>query len=290
MKKSAFTDIITAGVLWGTSGIFVHYMAPLGFSTLQMTFFRSLVSAVILLIYILIKDKTLLKVSLREFLLSFGSGISFFLTASCYYYSMQATSVSTAVVLMYTAPVLVMIYSVAFLGERLNKIKIASVLCMLIGCGLVSGIIGGLKFDVFGIIMGFVSGIAYSGYNIFTKIQMRNKSNPLSATLYCFLIAAIAGFFSCNPAEIPAVISQNVAVTASLCILLGVCTCVLPYFLYTLALKTLPAGTASALGIIEPMSATLFSVVLFGEPLFLSSVCGIVLILGSVFALSKNTL
>ncbi len=288
MKKTAFIYIITAGILWGTSGIFVHYMAPLGFSSLQMTFFRSIVSAVALFIYILIKDKNLIIVKPKELLLCAGSGISFFLTASCYFYSMQATSVSTAVILMYTAPVFVLIYSVAFLGEKLNKTKIAAVLCMFIGCGLISGIIGGLKFDLFGIVMGFISGIAYSAYNIFTKIQMSNKANPFSATLYCFVIATIVGFFSCNPSDIPVIIMQDAKVTIPLCIFLGICTCVLPYFLYTIALKVLPAGTASALGIIEPMAATLFSVILFAEPLDISSVCGIVLILGSVFALSAN--
>lgn len=287
MKKTAFIYIIIASILWGTSGIFVHYMAPLGFSSLQMTFLRSIVSAIALFIYISIKDKNLIKLNLKELLLCAGSGISFFLTASCYFFSMQATSVSTAVVLMYTAPVFVLIYSVAFLGEKLNKTKITSVVCMLIGCGLVSGIIGGLKFDLFGIIMGFMSGISYSCYSIFTKIQMRNKINPLSATLYCFIIATVVGLISCNPAEIPVII-ENSKAAMPLCIFLGICTCVLPYFLYTLALKTLPAGTATALGIVEPMAATLFSVILFAEPLDVSSVCGIILILGSVFALSTT--
>ena len=68
----------------------------------------------------------------------------------------------------------------------------------------------------------------------------------------------------------------------------GVVTCVLPYFLYTLSLKALPVGTASALCIIEPMAATVFSVVFFAEPLSIPSLAGIVLILGSVLLISKS--
>ncbi len=288
MKKLALTYIISASVLWGTSGIFVHFLAPFGFSSLQMTFLRAIVSAAALGIYILITNRSLFKADIKQLLLYAGSGVSFFLTASCYYFSMQATSISTAVVLMYTAPIFVMIYSVAFLGERLTKTKTVAVVAMIAGCGLVSGIIGGLKFDLTGILFGFLSGISYSAYNIFTKIEMRKKCNPISATFYCFSAAVILGLFTCNIRSLPSAFAENLPVTIPLAIGLGIFTCVLPYFLYTLSLKELPAGTASALGILEPMAATVFSVIIFREVLGIYSVLGIVLILGSVFLLSKS--
>lgn len=287
MKKMAFLYIIIACILWGTSGIYVHYMAPYGFSSLQMTFLRSVVSFISMGIYILIYDKKLFKVTLKELILFAISGISFFGTSGSYFYSMQASSVSTAVVLMYTAPLFILIYSVCFLGEKLSKLKSVAIVCMLIGCGLVSGIIGGMKFNMEGIAFGLLAGISYSCYNIVTKIAMRNKCNPFSATLYCFMFASLAGIFLSNPWGIPECVANNTIITLPLAISLGICTCILPYFLYTLALKEIPAGTASALGIIEPMSATLFSVILLGESLNGFSICGIILILGSVFLLSK---
>lgn len=285
MKKLAFIYIILAGVLWGTSGIFVHYLVPYGFTSLQMTFLRSTVSLISMAIYILISNRELFKVKRKELLLFAGSGLSFYLTASCYYYSMQATSISTAVVLMYTAPIFVVIYSVLFLGEKLSGTKTVSIICMIIGCGLVSGIIGGLSFDALGIGVGFLSGISYSAYNILTKIEMSRKSNPVSATLYCFLFATIIGAFASNAENIVGHLTVSIL---PLVIAMGICTCILPYFLYTLALKEIFAGTATAMGIIEPMAATVFSVVLFREPLSIASICGIVLILGAVILLSKN--
>lgn len=288
MKKIALIQIILASILWGTSGIFVHYLAPYGFTSLQMTFFRSVVSCICMALYILIFNKKLFKVTLKQLLLFAGSGLSFFLTASCYFYSMQATSISTAVVLMYTAPIFVMIYSVMFLGEKLNPKKAVAVLTMLVGCGLVSGIIGGLKFDAMGIAVGFMSGIAYSAYNILTKIEMKGNSNPMSAILYCFLFAVLIGTFACDIGEIPKSIGTAPLITLPLVVGMGLATCIAPYFLYTLAMKKIPAGTAASLGIIEPMAATLFSVMLFGEELSWASVSGIVLILGAVFLLSKS--
>lgn len=288
MKSRAFAMIITAGILWGTSGIFVHVLSPFGFSSLHMTFFRALVALVSLAVFILMRDKSLFKVTPKELLFFAGSGLSFFSTASCYYISMQLTSVSTAVILMYSAPILVMIYSILFLGEKLTFLKKISIITMLIGCCLVSGVIGGLKFDLWGIVIGGMAGVSYAIYNIVTKIEMRNGSNPLSATFYCFTFAAIIALFVCEPTKISSLIAKNPPTIVLLIIGLGICTCVLPYFLYTLSLKELPAGTASALGIIEPLSATIFSVVFFKESLGITSACGAILILSAVILLSKN--
>ena len=289
MKKSGLIYIILASVLWGTSGIFVHRLATYGISSLQMTFIRSIVSLFVLGIYIFIKDRKLLKATPKELLLFLGSGISFFSTATCYFHSMQLTSISTAVVLMYTAPIFVMIYSVAFLGEELNQAKLLSVSGMIVGCGLVSGIIGGIKFNVFGILIGFLSGISYAAYNIFTKIEMKNKSNPVTANLYCFMFGSLAGLILSNPAQIWDCLSANPSNSIPLAVGMGIFACILPYFFYTLALREIPAGTASSLGIIEPMAATIFSVVIFKEVLSLYSAIGIILILGSVFVLRRQS-
>ncbi len=288
MKKTGLLYIILASILWGTSGIFVNNLAPYGVTSLQMTFIRGFVSFVCMGIYVLISGISIIKTNFKEILLFVGSGLSFFLTASCYYQSMQLTSVSTAVVLMYTAPIFVMIYSTTFLGEKLGLIKLIAVTGMILGCCLVSGIIGGLRFDLFGILIGLLSGISYATYNIITKIQMQNGINPIKANFYCFLFSVIAGLIAAKPAGIIDCISLNPAIVISLSVGVGVFACILPYFFYTLALREIPAGTASSLGILEPMAATILSVMVLGEKLSVYSVIGIILILSSVFLLSKE--
>ena len=288
MKKQAFIYIILAGILWGTSGIFVHYLSPHGFSSLQMTAVRGVVSLICMALYALFTDRSLFKVRWQELIMFAAIGASLFFTASCYYSSMQMTSVSTAVVLMYTAPIYVMVFSVLFLGEKLSPMKLVAVGCMLVGCSLVAGIIGGVKFDLLGIIIGVLSGIAYASYNILTKISMRGGSRPVSATVYSFLFMSIIAICVCKPDQIVNNAAKSPAVTIPLLLGLGICTFVLPYLFYTLAMKTLPAGTASALAIVEPMAATLFSVILFDELLDLFSIIGIVLILLAVFLLGYS--
>ncbi|MBQ7898086.1 MAG: EamA family transporter [Clostridia bacterium] len=286
MKKRAFLFIIMAGILWGSSGLFVNALKPLGLASLQMVAIRATVSALCMAVYALIFDRQCFKANLRQLILYLCSGACIFLTASFYYISMQASSVSTAVVLMYTAPVFVMIYSVLFFGEKFTKPKCVSLVLMIVGCALVSGIVGGLKFNAYGIVTGFLSGITYSAYNIFTKLEMKHKCNPVSASMYSFIFMALIALAVSKPYRIVEVVAEKPSAVL-LMIACGVCTCVLPYFLYTLSLKAIAVGTASALGIIEPLSATVFSVVFLKEMLGIDSVIGIVMIVGAVIILSK---
>ncbi len=288
MRKKAFIYIILAGILWGTSGIFVNILSPFGFTQFHMTSMRGCVAAIIMSAYVLCKNKSLFKVHPKELLLFALSGISVFGTSSCYYGAIRASSVSTAVVLMYTAPVFVMAFSVVFLGEKLNKIKLLSIIMVMLGSILVSGVIGEMKFGVLGVVLGLSSGLCYSAYNVLTKIEMMHKSNSTSATVYSFIFMAIVSTAFCNPGDMFSIIASTPSDTIPLVLGIGVVTCVLPYFLYTLALKDIPVGTAAAMGIIEPVSATLFSVMIFKERLSIFSATGIILVLLAVFLISKS--
>lgn len=285
MKKKAFLYIILAGVLWGTSGIFGYVLPNYGFTPLQITAVRGSVSFLCIFAFALIKDRSALKVKPMDLLLYLGIGISLFGTSGCYYIAMSMTSISTAVVLMYTAPIFVMAFSVAFFGEKLSLVKLISVATILLGCALVSGVIGGIKFDILGIFIALLSGIAYATYNILTKISMRRENSPISTTVYGFLFMSVISLSVCHPLKIVENTLKSPAILVPALLALGVVTFVLPYFLYTLGMKTLPAGTASALGIVEPMAATVFSAVIFKESITVFSGIGIILVLCSVLTL-----
>ena len=89
MKKRALIYIVIAGVLWGTSRIFFKLLKLYGFLPIQMTAMRGVVSGIVMFSC---------------------NGISVFDTAGCYYVAIDVSSVSSAVMLMYTAPVFVMVY------------------------------------------------------------------------------------------------------------------------------------------------------------------------------------
>lgn len=285
MKTKAFIFIALAGILWGTSGLFVSYLAPLGFTSAQMTCAKGIVSFLFMVGYALVVDRKALLVKPLELLFCILIGLSLFCTGYFYFASMQLTSVSTAVILMYTAPIYVMTFSVLFLGEKMTKLKLFAVILMLAGCCLVSGVLTGFTFDLVGILLGLLAGIGYASYNIFAKLSLRHGGNPISATVYGFLTMAIVAAYFSDPIKMV----ENIkgASFPSVCLLvgLGIGTAVIPYLVYTTALRDIPAGTASALSIIEPMAASIFSFLFLGEQPDVFSLLGIVLILFAVFSL-----
>ena len=71
-----------------------------------------------------------------------------------------------------------------------------------------------------------------------------------------------------------------------LIILLGIVTSVLPYLLYTYGLTGISASKAAIFASVEPVVAMLLGLLFFGEPLTLSAVAGMALVLGAVVLLS----
>lgn len=287
MNKKGLLYVIIASLLWGTSGIFVRYLTPLGFSSLQMTAIRAVISSLGMAGYVFFKDKSLFKTNPKALVLFIAGGFSMYMTALFYYMSMQESSIATAVVLMYTAPVFVMIYSVIFLGERFSAAKGVSLVGMLIGCALISGIVGDARFNAKGIFFGALSGITYSIYNILAKIQMRQNNNPVTTSLYCFIFMAVAAVSLGNVPGIIETVGQNPMGSLPLVLGLGVVTCLLPYFFYTKAMEKLSAGIASSLGIMEPVAATFYGLVIFGEWPGIFGAIGFVCVLGAVLLLSR---
>ena len=62
--KSSFYSMcaILAGILWGIISIFLKGLYAVGFSALQVMFFRGLFSSFFMAIFLFIKDKNLLKI------------------------------------------------------------------------------------------------------------------------------------------------------------------------------------------------------------------------------------
>ena len=287
MKTRAIFYIVIAGVLWGTSGLFANTLRQYAYSPLHMTAIRGSVAFLCMLVFVLLRHRSALRITASDLLLYAGISACLFGAAASYYASMELTSVATAVVLMYTSPIYVLLFSVLFFGERLSTLKLVGVGGMLLGCCFVSGIFGGFAGNVGGILLGLLAGLTYGGYSILAKIALRRSRHPMTTTLYGFAGMAIIALCTCRPAGILTNIAKHPALLIPLSIGLGVVTYVVPYFLYTLALRDLPAGTASALSIVEPMAATLFSIFLLEEEITLLSVIGILLILGCVLLLSR---
>ena len=280
--------ILLAGILWGTIGLFVRALSQTGLSSLQLVFLRSAITAVALFFYLLLFCRQALRIAWRDLWIFMGTGIlSILFFSVCYFSTIQMAELSIAAVLLYTAPVFVMLFSLGFFQEKLNVRKILALLCCLMGCALVSGVLGASRLTLPALITGLLSGLGYSLYSVFGKFAVQKGYGALTTTFYTFLISAIAALPFVGLGEIP----QKLALQGGspfLIVLMGLCTSVIPYLLYTYGLWATAPAKASILASVEPVAALLFGSSFFGEKLTLSSLAGMALVLAAVALLSPK--
>ena len=287
-NKKAFVLIILAGLLWGTSGIFVNLLSEYGFSPIQLVATRATVSFLLIGAFILVKNRMAFVAKQIEILLFLALAITLFFSMFFYYSAMVRTSVCTSVILLNLHPIYVTALSAVFYKERITPVKIASIAVMLLGCALVSGILGGLKLDFLGLVFGILSGVSYALYVLLVKCYNRKNIQNSTANVYTFLFMTVIALCVCRPVQLAEIAVTNALPAIPLLVMLGICTSVIPFVLNGIALRDLSAGTVSALSIVEPLSATIYSLVFFGEPMDIYKTLGVILILGAVVFLGLD--
>ena len=104
--------VVIAGTLWGFMGLFRRNLADLGISAGGIVFIRCGLAAVLLLATLLVRDRAALKIKLRDLWCFLGSGLcSMLFFTYCYYQAMNYMSLSVAAILLYTAPIIVVVLS-----------------------------------------------------------------------------------------------------------------------------------------------------------------------------------
>ena len=276
--------VVIGAALWGIIGLFTRPLYGSGLSPLQITFARCLITLIALTVVILVLDRKLLKIDLYDIWMFIGTGLfSIVFFNVMYFTSQQLISLSTASVLLYTAPCFVMIMSIILFKEELTRNKLLALVIAFVGCAFTTGL--GFGDMNIGFLYGILAGFGYALYSIFGKYALR-KYGLLTILFYTFLIAMICLI---PFADVPFVISSFSNTDILLLALgLGLLSTVLPYYFYTIGLKGMDAGKASIIAFVEPMVATVVSIII-GDEFGWMNVLGIALILGSVILLNIGT-
>lgn len=285
-NKTAPLLVIGAGICWGIIGLFSRQLAVLGFSPIQITFGRSAVTAVVMLLGMLYQSPKSLAVSLRDSWMFLGTGLcSIVFFNICYFTAMEWTTLSMAAILLYTAPSIVMILSIILFKESVTPGKAACLVLSFVGCVLVSGL-GTGSMNAVGILAGLGAGLGYALYSIFGRYALA-KYGPMTVTTWTFIIASVglAGF---SHLQAMAAVCLAAPTAGLLFLCLGLVSTALPFSLYTEALNHMEAGKASILASIEPLTSTLVGIAVFHESLSILNGCGILCILGAVVLLNKK--
>ncbi len=293
MKNNKYVGsvlVITAGMLWGLMGLFVRNLDKYGITSMQIVALRAVFTALMMWVVTLVYDHKLFKIKLRDCWCFLGTGICSILFFNfCYFRTITLTSLSAAAVLLYTAPIMVMVMSVFLFKEKLTVTKMIAAVIAFAGCALVTGATDGrLALNAIGVLTGIGSAFGYALYTIFGEYALKRGYNSITITLYTFIFASVGVLPLANLPDLAGKITINPQILAWGAVLALVVT-VLPYLIYTIGLRTVEAGKASVMATVEPVVATLVGVIVFSEPLSVSGIAGIILVAASLAILNIKT-
>ncbi|MCB2310315.1 DMT family transporter [Clostridium tagluense] len=276
--------IALAGSLWGTVGLFGKVLFNYGFDPKLVVFCRLFVGFLIMFIFILFKDKKLLKFDKRG--LKYTALIGFFSQALfnlLYFETIKRTTIATAVILLYTAPIFLIIMGRIFYKELLSTIKISALVLCMIGCFLTvtGGALDTLNINSLGVLMGIGAGLTYALVTIISKAII-DDYHPLTIILYSFLFGWIFLVPFSHPVSL-LYVKYSLSVVASI-IGLGLIPTVLAYILYITGLSYgVEASKAGIICSMEIVVSVIISYLFFEEVILGVKLLGIVMALGSIF-------
>ena len=201
----------------------------------------------------------------------------------CYFRSIESSSISIAVLLLYTAPVFVMLL-LYFCFTKIYTLQMLALLSTLLRLYFYYWYLQQqmtLTLEAFA--FGHCLWYRLCPVQYFSKLALRRYQHTYNYR-YTFYFAAIAALPMAEPLELLTLLADLRALIGAIAIAL-ICT-VAPYLLYTRGLQDVDAGQASILATLEPLVAAAIGIFIFGESLTTAKILGMILILSSIFILN----
>lgn len=250
--------VAIAGILMGSLAVFVR-MIPA--DPITITFFRLFFGTIFLLPFVrnikLVRPKLVLSVAIVNLA-----------TILCYIASIKMVEVAISALLLYMAPIYVTLY-VWIRGEKIGRSSLISLPLAIVGLYLMLTPYGHISP---GIVFGILSGIFYA----MLFILMKRVRAFMSSTHITFLSLAISSIIL-SPV-LPR--SIDIFMRSFFWILgLGLIPTALAFTLFNYGIKFCKTEKAPILALVEPVSASIFGYIVFGEILTFKQIVGACLIL-----------
>lgn len=282
MKKNQSKLLfILSMLIFGSIGIFRKYI-PLSSSVIA--FSRGFIGVLFLLVLILLKKDKLNKKSIKDNLwLLIISGSFIGLNWVFLFESYKYTSVATATLCYYMAPIFVMIASTFLFKERLSLINVVCILIALIGMVFVSGVIEtgfNDKNTLIGVIYGLLAALLYASVIIINKFMKPIPSIDKTVMQLLFSVVILIPYILIGQEFKGMIINLEIIL---LLLIVGVVHTGLAYALYFDSMKGLKTQSIAILSYIDPVVAIILSALILKENMSIFAIIGAVLILGSTF-------
>lgn len=291
MRKIYLILPILAGIMFGSSGIFVRTLTQNGIDPTTLLFLRFSIAIVPILIAIIAADKNLFRIELKDIPLFLVCSICIIGLNLCYNHSMNTVPLSLAAVLLSIAPIYVLIIAYFMFGEKITSKKLICMILAISGCVLMTGILendlGNLP--LFGILSGIGAGLFWAVYLMASKKSIENGNHTFTILFYSVIFISIALIPFTDFSEISGFVSINPVMTIIFLILHSTFSFALPYIFSTISLNYMDSGTSSIfLSGAEPFAALIFGFLIYSEIPTPLMFCGFILTIIAMMMLSKN--
>jgi drug/metabolite transporter, DME family len=198
-----------------------------------------------------------------------------------YYLAIQRTNVATAIILQYTAPVLVLLYMVARGLQKATAQRVAAVGLAVVGSGLAIGVVGagGFRLDPVGVMAALLAAVSFAFYNV-AGHQILGRYDRWIVLLYTTFSAGAFWTIVNPPWKLAAAhysgLQWGFLAVFALVSVLG------PFSFYFAGLQHLEPTRAIVASCLEPVFSIVLAALLLGEALRPVQVLGIVIVLAAI--------
>ena len=265
-ETKAILEMIICACLWSIAGIFMKLIPWNGFAVSGM---RSLIAGLMIGAYMLITKKQLV-ISKTTVL----SGIMTGCVYTCFTVANKLTTAANAIVLQFTSPVFIVIFSAVFLREKIKKNDLTVVLLTLLGISL-------FFFDQLqpGYVLGNIVAIAAGAFMAGMFVTVGNTEGD--ARFSTVLIGQIFTFLVGLPFIIATKPEFTFTATASI-VILGVFQLGISYILYVKASLYCSPLSCCLIGAIEPLLNPVWVLIFDGEKPGIFALIGAVIVVVSI--------
>lgn len=292
MKKFYLILPILAGLMFGSSGVFVRTLMQNGIDSTTLLFLRFSIAIIPIIIAILLTDKKLFKIELKDIPLFLICSMCIVGLNLCYNESMNTTPLSLAATLLSLAPIYVLIFAYVFFGEKITKRKVTCMILAIFGCMLMTGVFESNinSTSLFGILSGIGAGLFWAIYLMASKKSIERGCHTFTILFYSIIFISIALISFTDFGQISNFVNMNPALTVLFLIMHSTFSFALPYILSTVSLNYIDSGISSILlSGSEPFAALIFGLVIYSEIPTPLMFCGFILtILAMIMLNTKN--
>lgn len=271
-----YIAISLAAVMWGVAASVAKSFFNKAYEPLILVQMRVTLSFVVMFLFFLATNRSLLRFNLKDVPHFLIVGILGVAGSNYFYYAaIKETNVSTAILVQYTAPLMVMMYTVLFQKERLTMSKALSLVLAIGGIILAIGAYNPavLHGTQKGIIFALLAAVSFSIFNISGK-SLTQKYSIWTGLIY--LLGAATLFWSVINTPMDIINAHYTGEDWKVFAIIALISILVPYTLYYYGLRHIQSSKAIIISTLEPVVA------IASEWMFLNGTMGPVQIVGAV--------